>query len=39
VYKKTEVDAALAASLFHFNKAKLKEVKKYLEKNNILVRP
>lgn len=39
VYKKTEVDAALAASLFHFNKAKLKEVKKHLEKNNILVRP
>lgn len=39
VYKNTQVDAALAASLFHFNKARFKEVKKYLEKNNILVRP
>jgi len=39
VYKNTEVDAALAASLFHFNKAKLKEVKKHLTKNEILVRP
>lgn len=39
VYKNTQVDAALAASLFHFNKAKLKEVKKYLTENEILVRP
>lgn len=39
VFKDTQVDAALAASLFHFKKAEIKEVKKYLTKNGILVRP
>lgn len=39
VFKETQVDAALAASLFHFKKASLKEVKEYLEENKILVRP
>jgi cyclase len=39
VFKKTQADAALAASLFHFGKAKLNDVKKYLSKNNILIRP
>ena len=39
VFKKTQADAALAASLFHFGKAKLNDVKKYLSNNNILIRP
>jgi cyclase len=39
VFKKTQVDAALAASLFHFKKAGLNEVKEHLSKNNILIRP
>lgn len=39
VFKETHVDAALAASLFHFKKAELNEVKKHLSKNNILIRP
>lgn len=39
VFKGTQVDAALAASLFHFKKAEIKEVKEYLAKNNVLVRP
>ncbi|MDQ4073352.1 MAG: imidazole glycerol phosphate synthase subunit HisF [Thermoproteota archaeon] len=38
VFKKTDVDAALAASLFHFKKATLREVKEYLTQNNIQVR-
>jgi cyclase len=38
VFKETQVDAALAASLFHFEKARLNEVKEYLSKNNILIR-
>jgi cyclase len=38
VFEKTQVDAALAASLFHFKRASLNEVKEYLHKNNILIR-
>jgi cyclase len=38
VFKETAVDAALAASLFHFKKASLREVKEYLTQNNIQVR-
>lgn len=33
-----EADAALAASLFHFDELKIKEVKDYLEKSNVPVR-
>lgn len=39
VFKETQVDAALAASLFHFKKARLKEVKEHLNNHKILVRP
>ncbi len=39
VFKETHVDAALAASLFHFKKASLKDVKEFLSENKILVRP
>lgn len=39
VFKETQADAALAASLFHFEKERLKDVKIYLSNNNILIRP
>jgi len=38
VFKKTNVDAALAASIFHYEKYTINKVKKYLRKNNIHVR-
>jgi cyclase len=37
-FKEAGVDACLAASLFHFNILPIKELKKYLQENNILVR-
>lgn len=37
-FTKGEADAALAASIFHYEKYTINEVKKYLEKNNIKVR-
>ncbi len=38
VFSKTNCDAALAASLFHFRELDIKELKDYLVKNNIVVR-
>ena len=38
VLTKGKADAALAASIFHYGKYTVKEVKKYLRKNNIEVR-
>lgn len=38
VFKKTNCDAALVASLFHYKEATINEVKQVLEKNNISVR-
>src|ERR671931_416217 len=38
VFKKTDVDAALAASIFHYKKSTIGKVKKYLRKNGIDVR-
>lgn len=38
VFKKTNCDAALVASLFHYKEATIDEVKQELEKNNISVR-
>ena len=38
VFKKTDVPAALAASIFHFNQYSIGEVKQYLDKNNVAVR-
>ncbi|HZA08025.1 MAG TPA: imidazole glycerol phosphate synthase subunit HisF [Nitrososphaeraceae archaeon] len=38
VFKKTEVDAALAASIFHYKKSTVDKVKKYLKKNRINIR-
>ncbi len=38
VFKRTEASAALAASLFHFRKLRIKEVKDYLKKKGIPVR-
>jgi cyclase len=38
VFKKTDVSAALAASIFHFNQYSIGEVKQYLDKNNVAVR-
>lgn len=38
VFKKTNCDAALVASLFHYRELTVKEVKEYLRKNNIEVR-
>jgi len=38
VFKETGADAALAASLFHYGELKVKQVKDYLKKENIVVR-
>lgn len=38
VFQKTNVDAALAASIFHYDKSTVKRVKQYLKRNNIHVR-
>lgn len=38
VFVKGEADAALAASIFHYGKYSIKDVKDYLAKNNIRVR-
>ena len=38
VFRKTNCDAALVASLFHYNEATIEQVKIELEKNNISVR-
>ena len=38
VFKKTDVDAALAASIFHYEKSTIKKVKQFLKRNNIHVR-
>lgn len=38
VFKETNCDAALVASLFHYKEATIDEVKEVLEKNNISVR-
>ena len=33
-----DIDAGLAASVFHFGEIKIQELKKELDKNNIIVR-
>lgn len=38
IIKKGKADAVLAASVFHYGKFKIREVKKYLSENEILVR-
>ncbi len=38
VFEKGKADAALLASLLHFNKLSIQEIKAYLKKNNILIR-
>ncbi|MFH1565113.1 MAG: imidazole glycerol phosphate synthase subunit HisF [bacterium] len=38
VFQKTDVDAALAASLFHTNEIDISKLKKYLKNNNIKIR-
>ncbi len=38
VFEKTDVSAALAASIFHFNQYSIPAVKEYLQKNNVAVR-
>jgi imidazole glycerol-phosphate synthase subunit HisF len=38
VFQKTNIDAALAASIFHYEKSTIKKVKQFLKKNNIHVR-
>jgi cyclase len=39
VFSKTNCDAALVASLFHYGELSIREVKDYLTENGILVRP
>jgi cyclase len=39
VFKGTDCDAALAASLFHYGELSIREVKDYLKGNGVLVRP
>jgi cyclase len=38
VFEKTDVSAALAASIFHFNQYSIGTVKEYLKENNVAVR-
>ena len=38
VFKKTNVDAALAASIFHYEKTTVNKIKKYLNQNKVHVR-
>ncbi|MCY6960503.1 imidazole glycerol phosphate synthase subunit HisF [Clostridium brassicae] len=38
VFKKSSVDAALAASIFHFKELTIKEVKDYLKNKGVLIR-
>ena len=38
VFKKGKADAALAASIFHYNQFSIKQVKKYLLKNRMEIR-
>jgi imidazole glycerol-phosphate synthase subunit HisF len=38
VFEKADVDAALAASIFHYKKSTIDKVKKYLKKNGIKIR-
>ncbi len=38
IFKKTDVDAALAASIFHYEKSTIDKVKNYLKKNGIIIR-
>ncbi len=38
VFEKTAVDAALAASIFHYEKSTVDKVKKYLKRNGIKIR-
>jgi cyclase len=38
VFKRTDVDAALAASIFHYEKSTIDKVKKYLKNNGIMIR-
>ena len=38
VFEKTDVDAALAASIFHYQKSTVDKVKKYLKRNGIRIR-
>ncbi|MBT4120543.1 MAG: imidazole glycerol phosphate synthase subunit HisF [Candidatus Magasanikbacteria bacterium] len=38
VFKKTDISAALAASLFHYKKLEIKDLKKYLINNEINIR-
>jgi len=38
VFRKGKADAALAASIFHYNKFSIKDVKKYLSKNGVEIR-
>lgn len=38
VFQKTDVSAALAASIFHFNQYSINDVKQYLKENNVPVR-
>jgi cyclase len=37
-FKEGEADAALAASIFHFDEYSIKEVKEYLQKEGVVVR-
>jgi cyclase len=38
VFEKADVDAALAASIFHYEKSTVDKVKKYLKRNGVRVR-
>jgi cyclase len=38
VFDKADADAALAASIFHYEKTTVDKVKKYLKRNNIMIR-
>ena len=39
IFQETEADAALAASVFHYDQFSIAMVKKFLSENQVLVRP
>tara|TARA_B100000949_G_C14181539_1_gene407712 strand:- start:3 stop:767 length:765 start_codon:yes stop_codon:yes gene_type:complete len=39
IFRESDADAALAASIFHYNEYSIQNVKEYLKRNGIVVRP
>ena len=39
IFRESDADAALAASIFHYDEYSIQNVKEYLNRNGIVVRP